>query len=202
MVFDISIRFHFDVLNRTLIKMGKSWYEILLQRYNDLIHFSDFVFVEVDGKTKGGKQSRLRLTLSQKAKIIEESMKPGFSQSQFSRETGLSTSTISRILMNKFAIYCDPNISSSSKKNMTYTKHDELEKTLYDWYLQQSNEGVVLNGPMILSKAKELSNSYACSSGVSKDLKFTNGWLAGFKSRYNISFKKWNWKCYNKWFCP
>ena len=161
-----------------------------------MIHISDFVFVEVNegqegpAKVKGEKKRRIRLTLSQKARIIEESMKPGFSQSKFSKETGISTSTISEILKNKFALYCHPEIGSTSRFNISYRYNDALEQKLLEWYYQRQNEGQPVTGPLLKSKAVELSNSYAVTgSSPKKEIKFSNGWLDGFKRRNNITFK-------------
>ena len=132
------------------------------------------------------KQCRMRLSLDQKVKLIEDSMQPGFSQAKAAREYGISTSSVSSILKKKFDIYCHPATEKSSRKNLTWGKNDVLESKLYEWYLQQVPLGNPVSGPILIAKAQELSHSYDCSA--TEGFKFSNGWLDGFKKRYDITF--------------
>jgi predicted transcriptional regulator len=143
----------------------------------------DFCFVEVDVTTKATKRC---ITLSQKVKLIEDSMKPGFSQDKAAKEYGISQSAVCKILKNKFNIYCNSASSSNIKKNLSRGKNDALEETLYEWYLQRKTAGLPISGPLLRSKAEELANSFTCSAEAG--FKFSNGWLDGFKRRYDIRF--------------
>jgi predicted XRE-type DNA-binding protein len=141
------------------------------------------------------KQCRMRLNLDQKVKLIEESMQPGFCQAKAAREYGISTSSVSTILKKKFDIYCHPasNKTKYSRKNLTWGKNDVLESKLYEWYLQQTPLGNPVSGPILIAKAQELSQSYDCYATTG--FKFSNGWLDGFKKRYDIAFSN---KMYKK----
>ena len=147
---------------------------------------SDFVFVDM--KEHGTKQSRVRLSLNQKVKLIEESMQPGFSQTKAAKEYGISKSSLSKILKNKFAFYCHPEGMSTSKKNLSRGRNDILEQRLYEWYLQRQTAFLPISGPMIKSKAEELSNSHDCSA--TEGFKFSSGWLDGFLKRHDIKIRK------------
>ena len=157
----------------------------------DLIHLSDNLLLEV--KWEPGLKpitTRVRLSLDQKVKLIEESMQPGFNQAKAAKDYGISPSTVNGILKNKFAIYCHPAVEqgTSSKKNLSRGKNDVLESKLYEWYIQRQTEGQPISGPMLKAKASELANSYDCSA--TPDFKFSSGWLERFKKRYDIRFKE------------
>ena len=113
-------------------------------------------------------------------------MKPGFSQDKAAKEYGISQSAVCKILKNKFNIYCNSASSSNIKKNLSRGKNDALEETLYEWYLQRKTAGLPISGPLLRSKAEELANSFTCSAEAG--FKFSNGWLEGFKRRYDIRF--------------
>jgi hypothetical protein len=131
--------------------------------------------------------TRVRLSLEQKQKLIEESMQPGFSQAIAARKYGVSTSSVCGILKKKFDIYCHPaRDAKNARKNLTWGKNDVLESKLYEWYLQQVPLGNPVSGPILIAKAQELSHSYECSA--TEGFKFSNGWLDGFKKRYDITF--------------
>jgi preprotein translocase subunit SecA len=58
-----------------------------------------------------------------------------------------------------------------------------VEQILFDWYKNQTKAGVNVTGPMLKSKAEELSSASEVSCS------FSTGWLDGFKRRYQIQFK-------------
>ena len=72
----------------------------------------------------------------------------------------------------------DPNM-----KSFNLGKNSLLEQILFDWYTNQTRDGVNVTGPMIRSKAEEL------SSASEIQCNFSCGWLEGFKKRYKIQFK-------------
>ena len=59
-------------------------------------------------------------------------------------------------------------------------KNSLLENILYDWYVSQKKANITVTGPMLKAKAKELSNS------GTEECNFSNGWLDGFRKRYNV----------------
>ena len=62
-------------------------------------------------------------------------------------------------------------------------RDDLLDQILYEWYSTQVSCNVKVTGPMLRTKAEELSS--ACSTS-SEGYKFSPGWLEGFKKRYGI----------------
>ena len=157
-----------------------------------MIKISDFEYVEVTSDQYSSKSTRTRLDLDQKLKLIEDSMKPGFSIQKAAQEYGLSRSGIYGILKNKFAIYCHPAIekrgsSSGSIRKLSWNPNAQLESVLFDWYQERVQQDLPISGLMIKTKAKELSNSYAISSSSPENhIKFSDGWLDGFKKRHGI----------------
>ena len=69
----------------------------------------------------------------------------------------------------------------SNRKIFTSGKQAKLEEKLFEWFKEKRRQGVFMNGPVLMAKA----NSLAGDTGT-----FGEGWLRGFKSRYNIVFKK------------
>ena len=61
-----------------------------------------------------------------------------------------------------------------------------MESALFDWYQARVQQDLPVSGLMIKTKAKELSNSYAISSSSENNIKFSDGWLDGFKKRHGI----------------
>lgn len=155
------------------------------------IKISDFEYAEVTSdQYSNSAKTRTRLDLDQKLKLIEDSMKPGFNISKAARQYGLSRSGIYSILKNKFAIYCHPSIEKREKskiKKLSWNPNAQLESALFDWYQARVQQDLPVSGLMIKTKAKELSNSYAISSSSDNNIiKFSDGWLDGFKKRHGI----------------
>jgi predicted DNA-binding protein YlxM (UPF0122 family) len=81
--------------------------------------------------------TRVRLTLSQKVKIIEESNKSDFSRKKICGEFGISKATISQILKNQ-KTHLEAYDSGIPGKHKIMRKPDfpEIECTLYEWFTQ------------------------------------------------------------------
>lgn len=137
---------------------------------------------------------RTHLSLDQKAKLIEESTKPGFNRTAAAKAYGISISGLSKTLKNKDAIL-DTIIQgrSGSMKNISKSKYEFVEEKLYDWYCQ-TRFIVPITGPMLQAKAQEL--FLECISDLPafcsphENPKFSTGWLGRFKNRYNITLKR------------
>ena len=77
--------------------------------------------------------------------------------------------------------------SSGSIRKLSWNPNAQLESVLFDWYQERVQQDLPISGLMIKTKAKELSNSYAISSSSSENhIKFSDGWLDGFKKRHGI----------------
>ena len=85
--------------------------------------------------------TRVRLTSSQKVKIIEESKKSDFSRKKICEEFGISKATISQILKNQ-KTHLEAYDSGIPGKLKTMKKPDfpEIECTLYEWFTKTIEE--------------------------------------------------------------
>ena len=131
------------------------------------------------------KRSRTRLTFAQKLQLIEDSSKPGFKRDEACKEYGIQRSCISSILKKKDEILGmanSPGVDPTTK-SFNLGKNSLLEQILFEWYKNQTMSGVNVTGPMLRSKAEEL------SSASEVKCNFSCGWLEGFKKRYKIQFK-------------
>ena len=97
--------------------------------------------------------TRVRLTLSQKVKIIEESKKSDFSRKKICEEYSI----ISSILKDQ-KTHLENYDSGLPGKHKTMRKPDfpEIESTLYEWFTKMTRLNVPVSGPMLIGKAKKL----------------------------------------------
>ena len=74
---------------------------------------------------------------------------------------GVSAPFVSRLLKNKDKVLELSKSGSfdTNRKNLNFGRNGLLEEILYDWYVNQVKANVVVTGPMLKSKAEELSNS-------------------------------------------
>lgn len=99
----------------------------------------------------------------------------------------ISQSTVSNTL-KRSAEYLSKEITNSNVKRHKSAKYPELEKVLYEWFIQYQ-EKVNMTGEMIQTKAKEfLRKMYG---DANPEFNFSSGWLERFKARYGIkSYRK------------
>ena len=85
--------------------------------------------------------TRVRLTLSQKVKIIEESKKSDFSRKKICEEYSISKATISSILKDQ-KTHLENYDSGIPGKHKTMRKPDfpGIECTLYEWFKKTIEE--------------------------------------------------------------
>ena len=74
-----------------------------------------------------------------------------------------------------------------SKGGGRKVRHPLLEKILFEWYSQQTSNGIKVTGTMLRNKAQEIS----VETGSEK-IKFSDGWLTGFTKRHGINLDKKN----------
>ena len=93
------------------------------------------------------KHVRVRLTLTQKKKLLEDSLKPGFDAVKAAKDYGIGLSTLYKILGQKEKFFSMVNQGKVTKKNVTTGKFVEIEKKLYKWCLEMNSRGVAIGGP-------------------------------------------------------
>lgn len=127
-----------------------------------------------------GKQRRA-LSLAEKVDVIHR-VESGEKKSNVPAAFGIPRSTLSTILKNRSSIVekaCErPN---SDNKRIRKPAYDEVEKTLYQWFLDIRARNLPVSSPMLQQKAKDL----AVVLGV-EDFTAGTGWLQRFKDRYGI----------------
>ena len=126
---------------------------------------------------------RTRITNQTKEDIKKDSKKPGFKIEDAMKKHGLGMSTLYRILKE------EPKTQSSRDdakcvKGVT-VPHAELEKRLIQWVVRTEKSGVMVDGNFIKGRAAAIADELHI-----KDLKFSNGWLVGFKKRHDLLYKK------------
>ncbi|KAL3678276.1 hypothetical protein R1sor_021232 [Riccia sorocarpa] len=95
----------------------------------------------------------------------------------------ISEMAISRLLKRKDALL--RSMGAKIKKRYRKPKCPNLESILYAWFLMMEEANVTISDSMLIEKAKMLQNSVPWE--LEKEIKFSNGWFAGFKSRHGIS---------------
>ena len=131
----------------------------------------------------------LKLTLTQKVRILEESKNVDFyavSRKNMCHEYGIRDPTISLIVKNEKKILAAYDLELSTKpKTIIKAAAPEIENTLYEWFKNECNENVLVDGSLLMTKAKDLH-----SKSKDKNVKFSfgGGWFEDFKERYEIQF--------------
>ena len=80
--------------------------------------------------------NRIRLSLSQKAKLIYESSKPGFDRASAAKNFGISLPYLSKILKNQSAILNSLN-NVMSKNNKSLLQNDDTSEENYPLHLME-----------------------------------------------------------------
>ena len=104
--------------------------------------------------------TRVRLTLAEKVKIIEESKKSDFCRKKMCENYGINKATISQILKNQ-KVHLEAYDSGIPGNHKTMRKPDfpEIETNLYEWFTKMTRLNVPVSGPMLIGKAKNLHKS-------------------------------------------
>ena len=131
--------------------------------------------------------TRIRLSIQQKVKIIEESKKSGFKREKFLIEYGIGKATLSALLKNQkqtLETY-EKGLIPANSKTCHQAANVELEKILYDWFLIHRRKGLLIDGPLIRDKALDLHKKM----GLLTKFDASTGWLDGFRKRFDVRFK-------------
>ncbi len=73
------------------------------------------------------------------------------------------------------------NPSIGARKRFRHTRNEQINRSVHEWYQQQTENGLRVTGPMLQKQARQ----FATHLGI---LNFgaSNGWLANFRRFYNI----------------
>lgn len=122
------------------------------------------------------------LTILEEKKIIDIA-ESGGTKKDIAKQFGILPSTLSNILKNK-----DRTLGlnvSDGKKRFRKCKFPQLEECLVKWFAQCREKNIPMSGAMLKEKAL----SFALSLGI-VGFSASEGWLANFKKRHDIVYKK------------
>ena len=72
-----------------------------------------------------------------------------------------------------------------SRKTLKTATYEDVQKAMLKLFLCARDQNVPIPGPILLAKAEELANQLEIGN-----FKASTGWLARFKERHGISFKR------------
>ena len=136
--------------------------------------------------------ARCRLTFEQKKVISQFSVdNPAISQadllSHFNSKwgTSISKSTMSNVIRER-SKWLATDMHTGSKLTERPCANKQLEEVLYLWFITNGPAGK--GGDILGEELREMATELAKDPRfeVKSNIKFSNGWLEGFKKRYNI----------------
>ena len=125
------------------------------------------------------KRKRSVLSIEDKQSIILR-LEKGEKGTNLSAEYGVSKQQISDIHKNKEKImkFAD-NLETSEglkRKSLKVARDEQLDNTLYAWFIQQRTSGTPISGPLLQEKAKHF-YSQLHTDPADGDFKASTGWL-------------------------
>uniref|UniRef100_A0A674JH65 HTH CENPB-type domain-containing protein n=1 Tax=Terrapene triunguis TaxID=2587831 RepID=A0A674JH65_9SAUR len=127
------------------------------------------------------------LSLKEKVQIIRECQRPGATQSQVAAKWELHRSVVCRIWQQKEKLLADYEAGQSNgcRKRGREGKAPAVDRALFTWLKEKRAQGVLLAGPAVKEKARQL----AASLGLN-DFKASDGWFTRWKKRFNVACGK------------
>ena len=98
----------------------------------------------------------------------------------------IGKATLSAMLKNQKKFLDSVEEGKPAKSKACYPADNvQLEKILYSWFLIHRRKGLLIDGPLIREKAKDLHTKM----GLTTKFDASTGWLDGFRKRYDVRFK-------------
>lgn len=128
-----------------------------------------------------------RLDLETKLAIIKEVEAGQLNKTEIAKNYKIPKQTLASIWLQRDKIrHSVETVPSSGKRfSMRPVKNANLEKVLYDFFVVQRKACIPISGPVLAEKALLIAESLGISGFVA-----STGWLARFKARHSIVFKK------------
>lgn len=127
---------------------------------------------------------RKSITVKEKIEIIK-SIERGISKAEVGRQKNLSKTTICTIWSNREKIKKASESKSHGIKKIRDPVRSDVDQALLRWFEVRRSENIAISGPLLQSKAEELSKGLQ-----GDDFKCSRGWLERFKVRHNINAGK------------
>ena len=130
--------------------------------------------------------SRHELALEEKMVLIKEKER-GLSHRQLSDRFQISLGAVSNILKRKSEYTHDyeTNLNKKIKRKVRNDSSQEINDTVYEWFIAQRAKNIPISGPVIQEYARSV-GEHLDKSG---NFKASNGWLDRFRTRYSIRFR-------------
>lgn len=131
------------------------------------------------------KRKRQDISLAQKYEVVQL-LEQRVSQSEIARRLGMSQPTVSVIAKNRSQIKEDfESCANPDRKRQRMGNSATVDRALLEWFKTARHRDIPLNGPILMEKAKELSQKLNV-----EDFNASKGWLERWKARENIGFKR------------
>lgn len=104
-----------------------------------------------------------------------------------SKKYEMCVSGIYKILKNKDTILREflASQNTKTKQKLRKSKHDKLNKAVFDWFVQARAKNLPISGSLLQEKALSLAQLPEIADF---DFKASNGWLDSFKLRHRLTF--------------
>ena len=128
-----------------------------------------------------------------KAYSVEEKLaavnrvRSGESQAKVSRDLSVAESTLRGWLKDepklREFVHTVDETGGLARKRARKAMDDDLDKSLYTWFVQQQSSGVPLSGPIVSAQAEKFDRQL---NGPNSEFKASSGWLWRFTKRHGI----------------
>ena len=138
--------------------------------------------------SRTGQRKRQELNLKTRFEVITFcETNPQVGNRKVAEKFQCGKTQIQNILLKKKEIIkeFEANVSSKTKR-CRGANSDEVEKTLFDWFLKVRSKNIPVTGPMLQEKARQIAEALGLSQ---EDFKASNGWLNRFKNINGIKAK-------------
>ena len=126
------------------------------------------------------------ISLKGKFEIISK-IQSGMKQTHISEQLSLPKTTVNTIWKNRETLkrQFESSEYSNDSKRFRPANHKDVDEALLQWFKQVRNNGIPVNGPLLLAKADVLAAALHDDS-----FKATTGFIDQWKTRHGITFKK------------
>ena len=129
---------------------------------------------------------RKAYSVEEKLAVVDR-VKNGESQAKVCRELNLAGGTLRGWLKDEGKlrefVHSVDETGGLARKRARKAKDDDLDKSLYTWFVQQQQSGVPLSGPIVAAQAEKFDRQL---NGPDSEFKASSGWLWRFLKRHGI----------------
>ena len=161
----------------------RTFYSIFWQKKIHHVSFSLFVkcFLEKDDARKAKTTNK---SLAEKCKALKD-LEHGLSSKDVATKYGVPRNTVSTWVKNKHNLTdsLEKKGMNSSRRNTLCENYENVDKTIYNWFVGKGSQKIPIDDIIIKEKALE----FAKSLGLT-EFRASDGWLNNWKKRYNLPY--------------